>query len=53
MKHKIDMIGFAFHFLEKGFDLVVVGNVAGKEWRVLAKLADQFLDVSFAVRPDN
>ena len=47
MQHKIDMFGFAAHFFEKSFDLLITGNVAGKERCFFSKLADELLDIFF------
>src|SRR5436190_196296 len=52
MKHQIHAIGLYPHAFEKCLDLIVVGNVAGKQRSFFSKLADQFLNVflqSFAL----
>ena len=44
MKHQIHAIGLYSHVFEECFDLIVVGNVAGKQRSFLSKLAHQFLN---------
>ena len=45
VKHQIDSVGFRPYFFKKCFDLIVAGNIAGKQWSFLSKFADQFLHV--------
>ena len=47
VKHQIDVISFVSYAFEKSFDLIVAGNVAGKQRSFLPKFADQFLHVFF------
>src|SRR5262249_40320166 len=45
VKHQIDAIGLPPHAFEEGFDLLIAGNIAGKQWSFLSKLAYQFFDI--------
>ena len=47
VKHQINTIGLPPHTFKECFDLIVAGNVAGKQWSFLSKFADQFLHVFF------
>ena len=45
VQHQIDAIGFVPHAFKECFDLIVAGNITGKQRRFFPEFADEFLDV--------